>query len=179
MSYEHLTKHLRDAAVLDDVGGMLHWDASTYLPENAHPAREEQLALLSRLSHHMLSDPRLLEWVEDAKTEALDAEQAANLALIERRICEKQAVPAALAEALVRSSAQCERQWRAAKANNDYASVIPVFEELLARTREHAQVLGERISCTPYDALLQLHDMDTNTQKVNGFFADIEPIVGE
>ena len=58
-----------------------------------------------------------------------------------RRIwADANAVPADLVVAHSKACTACEAVWREARANNDFASVLPTLEEVLRLTREIGEV---------------------------------------
>ena len=54
------------------ITSVLGWDQQTYLPPKAGPARGDQLALLARLHHERLADPRLGELLARLADDELD-----------------------------------------------------------------------------------------------------------
>lgn len=58
-AWNELTAVLLELEVLEGALGLLSWDQQTYMPKAATAARGEQLALLSRLYHERLTDPRI------------------------------------------------------------------------------------------------------------------------
>src|SRR5271156_2715730 len=60
-AYADLIRRIRDAGILASCAGLLGWDERTYMPRAGAAHRGEQMALLARLGHEMVTDPRVGE----------------------------------------------------------------------------------------------------------------------
>ena len=58
--YAELLRRSRDANLLSSCAGVLGWDERTYMPRQGSAFRGEQMALLARLAHGMLTDPHVV-----------------------------------------------------------------------------------------------------------------------
>jgi carboxypeptidase Taq len=65
------------------------------------------------------------------------------------------ALPGELVEAQSRANSRCEKVWRQARQDSDYASVKPYLAEVLKLVREAARLWAEKSGSTPYDALME------------------------
>lgn len=136
---------------------MLGWDSSVMMPLGGAAARGDQLAVLAGLSHQLLTDPAVGEWLEAASApaqEPADEWEAANLRLMRRAHARATALPGELVEAQSRANSTCEKIWRQARQDSDYASVKPFLAEVLKLVRETARLWAEKSGSTPYDALM-------------------------
>src|SRR5262249_26558721 len=86
-AYAELIRRVRDAAVLGSCAGVLGWDERTYIPGAGAAHRGEQMALLARLGHEMLTDPRLGELLAAVEGTPLVADPASDAAANAREIC--------------------------------------------------------------------------------------------
>src|SRR5437870_13784201 len=86
-AYADLIKRVKDSSLLNSCAEMLAWDERTYMPHNGSAHRAEQMALLARLSHEMITAPEIGELLSQAagsgKT-SQDRPEAANLREIRR-----------------------------------------------------------------------------------------------
>ena len=55
-AYQQLLQATREYAILGSCAGVLGWDERTYMPRQGSAHRAEQMALLARLAHGMLTD---------------------------------------------------------------------------------------------------------------------------
>src|SRR5438552_5960219 len=86
-AYEQLVQRVRDYRLLESCGSVLGWDERTYMPRQGSKHRGDQMALLARLGHEMLTAPavgELLAEVEQSGRFAADGIQAANVREIRR-----------------------------------------------------------------------------------------------
>lgn len=184
-AYQHLEQHFARRSALQGALGILNWDSRTMMPAAAAPARAEQAAALEGAVHAALLDPRLPDWLAVADDAALDEWQRANLAEMRREVLLARAVPADLVEANARAAAQCEVIWRTAKAEKDFALLLPSLSIVLERQREIAAALAEVLGCGRYDALHEQYEpgsrvaefgpvFDEYAAFLPGFLAEVE-----
>lgn len=145
------------------------------MPEGGGEARGAALATLRVLIHEGESDPALGAVIARAEGEReagkLGPWQAANLREIRRRWEQESALPADLVEAASVATSRCEQAWRKLRAANDWASLRPLLEEVVARKREIAAALGTKFGLTPYDALLDGFEPGARAARIEPVFA--------
>src|SRR5438552_389363 len=87
-AYADLIRRARDASVLASCAGLLGWDERTYMPRAGSAHRGEQMALLARLGHEMLTDPQVGDLLAAVESSSLardpDSDAAANVREIRR-----------------------------------------------------------------------------------------------
>ncbi len=165
--YERLADRFRLIATTGECGAMLGWDAAAVMPDGGGSARSEQLAVLAVLRHRQLVAPEVE--ADLAAVETADPWQAADVRLMRHACARARAVPADLVEALAKASSDCEKVWRVARHDNDFARVRPHLTEVLRLTRETAAALSATLGLSPYDALMDGHQPGISSD-------DVEPI---
>ena len=160
-------------AIINEASSMLGWDSSVMMPLGGAAARGDQLAVLAGLSHQLLTDLATGEWLAAASAPA-DEWEAANLRLIRRAHVRATALPGELVEAQSRANSKCEKIWRQARRDSDYASVKPYLAEVLKLVRETAQLWAEKSGSTPYDALMDSFQPGVGAADVAPVFARYE-----
>ena len=159
-AYARLAKRFEKIATINEAAAMLGWDASAMMPPGGGEARGDQLAVLAGLSHGLLTEPATANDIAEAEagawsTTAGEGEwHVANLALIRRAHTRATALPAELVEAQSRANSACEKVWRTARADNDFAAVAPLLTEVVNLTRQAAAALAPVLKLSPYDALM-------------------------
>jgi len=156
---------------------MLGWDSSVMMPLGGAAARGDQLAVLAGLSHQLLTDPAVGEWLEAASAPAQKPSnewEAANLRLMRRAHARATVLPGDLVEAQSRANSRCEKVWRQARQDSDYASVKPYLAEVLKLVREAARLWAEKSGSTPYDALMEGFQPGVGAAEVAPAFARYE-----
>ncbi|MBA4788298.1 MAG: carboxypeptidase M32 [Rhizobiales bacterium] len=173
-AYRALSDHFARAAALSNAIGILQWDSDTMMPKGAVETRAESLALL-RVSHHtQITDPRIADWLDAADAEAdLGAWERANLREIRRIYTVDTALPSDLVEASSKAISACEMTWRKAKAESDFASLLPTLSEVLRLQREIGAAKGAKLGLTPYDALLNDYEPGARSARIDALFTDL------
>ena len=82
-AYAELLRRAREAAVLGSCASLLGWDERTLMPTQGANHRAEQMALLARLGHEMMTAPVLGDLLGEIEQSALvrdpDSAAAANV----------------------------------------------------------------------------------------------------
>ncbi|WP_207458591.1 carboxypeptidase M32 [Azospirillum sp. SYSU D00513] len=173
-AYRELERRFHRIAAISDALGILGWDSQTMMPDGANDGRGEQTATLSVLAHELATDPRVGDWLEEAEGSAgLGGWQRANLREMRRSYLHATAIPAELVERTSKAISNCEMIWRSARADNDYAALLPSLKEVLACVREGAEAKGAAMGVTPYDALLDEHDPGARAERIDAVFDDL------
>jgi carboxypeptidase Taq len=154
-AYARLQARFARLATLGEAGSMLHWDSSSMMPSGGAVARGDQLAVLAGIGHAMLTDPAVEDDLAEAEASPPEDEwDAANLGLMRHSYIRATALPADLVEARERVNSACEKVWRDARADSDFAAVAPHLAEVVSLTAQAAEALGPALGLSPYDALM-------------------------
>lgn len=173
-AYSTLESRFRQVNAIDGASSILHWDAATMLPSGANDVRGDHLAALAEVAHEKLTAPDMPELFAAAHEDTtLELWQAANLREMEHRYVHAASLPPALVAALTRARLASEHQWRTSRANNDYASFVPLFGEVIALTREAAAAKASALSLSPYEALLDGYDPGLRCADIDPLFDDL------
>jgi carboxypeptidase Taq len=166
-TYQQLTDHVRETAVLHSVESLLGWDERTMLPTAAGEYRAEQMTLLAGMLHRRRTDQRLGEWLNalvDAKL-APHSDSGATVRELKRQYDRRVKLPQALVEELARTAVLGQQAWVTARADDDFASFKPLLEKTFKLKREQAQAIGYP-QCM-YDALLEDYEPGALTSQVS------------
>ena len=173
-AYEQLIQRVRDCRLLESCGSVLGWDERTYMPRQGSRHRGDQMALLARLAHEMLTSPALGELLNEAqasaKPQAADLE-AANLREIRRAYDRAVKLPRELVEELARVTTQAQQVWQEARQADDFPAFQPWLERIVKLKRQEAAAVGYRE--VPYDALLDEYEPGATTAEVTRVFAEL------
>ncbi len=158
-AYQRLEDRFRRIHALGDVAAVLHWDLATMMPRGGAASRGDQLALLKAMGHGMVTDPEMEDLLGAADADPdLDPWQRSNTREMRRAWTHATALTEAQVEALSRAVSACETKWRSARADSDFAAVLPELETVVALVRETAAAKSERLGLSPYDALLDEYE---------------------
>ena len=173
-AYHKLEERFRRIGALGDAEAVLHWDLATMMPKGGGQSRSDQLAVLRALRHGLLTAPEVGEGIAAAQEAAtLDDWQRANLIEMRRQWMHATALTEHQVEMLSRATTGCEAAWREAKAESDFAHVLPSLSRLLDLIREAAWAKAEKLGLSPYDALLDEYEPDARAEEVDRVFADL------
>jgi len=182
-SYEKLTEHARETALIESVLELLQWDERTKLPPAAGAYRAEQITYLSSLLHRRRTDPQVAEWLNDLEPSDLardrHSDPGTTIRQIRREYDKLTKLPPRLVEELSRAAVLGQQVWVAARRDDDFAAFAPSLENLLRLKREQADAVGYQ-DCR-YDALLDDFEPGESTQNVARVLAslrqDLVPLV--
>lgn len=173
-AYSDLTAHFGRISALSNAIGILSWDTAAMMPAGASPTRSESMALLEVLRHGMVVEPRIGDWLAAADADSSLGEwERANLREIRRIWTVETALPADLVEASSKATSACEMRWRQARADSDFASLLPYLAEVLNLQREIGVAKGEKLALSPYDALLNDYEPGGRSAKIDALFDDL------
>jgi carboxypeptidase Taq len=154
--YQQLEQEFRRLHAIRGAASLLRWDAAVMMPRGSADVRGEQLAALDSECHVLLTTPRLSRLIErsQAMESQLEEWQLANLREMRRERDHAIATPLSLVTRLARATAIAEVRWLEAKQESNFALFAPHLEEVVALTRDKAQVLSQALGLAPYDALI-------------------------
>src|SRR5687768_17375876 len=112
-AYADLLRHIKDTSLLNSCASVLGWDERTYMPRRGSAHRAEQMALLARLSHEMLTAPQIGELLAAVEQSPLvqdkDSATAANVRNIRRVYDRAVKLPKELVEELARVTTRAQQ----------------------------------------------------------------------
>ncbi|MCR9215083.1 MAG: carboxypeptidase M32 [Proteobacteria bacterium] len=175
-AYEQLEKRFAKLSALSGAQAMLHWDSAAMMPDGGNAARAEQLATLGVMSHELITDAAVGDWIAEAENATADLNewQKANLKEMRTSWRHATAVDADLVEAFSRATSDSEMTWREARANKDFQALVPKLEEVVNLTRQVATIKAGIFDCSPYDALLDEYEPGCTSAQIDELFTDLE-----
>jgi len=173
-AYSDLAAHFGRASALGNAIGILQWDNDVMMPKGAAGTRAESLALLRVMHHGLTTDARIGGWLDAAEGEAeLGDWERANLREIRRVWSVETALPSDLVEASSKAISACEMRWRQARAEADFAGLLPHLAEVLNLQRQIGRAKGEKLGLSAYDALLNDYEPGGSSAKIDALFDDL------
>ena len=153
--YQQLEQEFRRLHAFRGVLALLRWDAAITMPRASADVRGDQLAALEIETHTLLVSPRISRLLDraDAGARSLAGWQAANLREMRRLHDHAIATPQSLISRMAKAFARSESRWREAREANDFNVLAPQLEETVKLVRSKAELLGQRFSLDPWDAL--------------------------
>jgi carboxypeptidase Taq len=177
---DRLTARFARIATIHEAEAMLGWDAAAMMPPGGGAARGDQLAVLAGLAHGLLTEPAVADDLASAEAHPpADAWRAADLRLMRHAHTRATAIPAPLVEAQARANSACEKVWREARREADFARVRPYLEQVVALVREQAAALAPALGLSPYDALMDGYQRGVGAADVAPVFAAYERFLAD
>jgi carboxypeptidase Taq len=174
-AYDRLAARFARIATLGEASSVLNWDAATMMPPGGGAARGDQLAVLAGMSHAMLVAAEVGDDLAEAEQAGEnDPWRAANLRLMRHAYTRATAMPADLVEAQARANSACEKVWREARRQSNFAMVRPHLEEVVRLVREAAAALAPALGLSAYDALADGYQRGMRAAEVALVFASYE-----
>jgi carboxypeptidase Taq len=174
-AYEELIRRIKECNLLGSCASLLGWDERTYMPRNGSAHRAEQMALLARMTHELLTAPRIGELLAELRDSPLLADKegpaAANVREIRRSHDRAVKLPKELVEELARVTTRAQQVWQEARAANDFAAFRPWLEKIVHLKQQEADAIGYKEA--PYDALLDEYEPGATTREITGIFAEL------
>lgn len=179
-AYDRLATRFARIATIGEASSVLGWDAATMMPPGGGAARGDQLAVLAGVSHSLLVAPAVGDDLAAAEATAEpDPWNAANLRLMRNAYTRATAMPSDLVEAQARANSACEKVWREARRQSDFALVRPHLQEVVRLVREAAAALAPALGLSPYDALMDGFQRGMRVADIVPVFAGYEAFLGQ
>jgi len=172
--YDQLSAHYQTIHHFNHAQAMLGWDAAANMPAGGNDARSNAMAELSVHVHRLSTQPQLEDWFGQAEQEALTGEQQASLREMKRQWQQATVVPEALVQAQSMAGSKCEHAWRTQRQENDWAGFEKNWKEVVALSREEAQIRGDALGVTPYDAMLDKFEPGTSSASLDVLFSEVK-----
>jgi len=177
-SHQKLMEKAKSITILLSATSILHWDMETKMPPKGIKQRSEQLAMLSKIAHRMITDPEigsLLKTVERHRDyETLDATQRRNVYLIRKAYDEQTKLPEELVVETARQQAITVDIWKKAKAAKDFPLFKPELEKLLNLRKKAAEILMKvKQTATTYDALIDIYEPKMTAKTITSIFSEL------
>ncbi len=178
LSYNELLKKVRDIFILESANSVIRWDMETVMPPRAIELRSQQLALLSRIGHKMITNPeigKLLEEItKNPEYEKLNSIQQRNVYLIKKNYDEQTKLPEDLVAKTATQKAITVDAWKKAKAAKNFSMYKSKLEKLVELKKKAAEILMEtKETVTPYDALIDIFEPKMSEQTIAKIFGEL------
>lgn len=175
-SYRDLQEKVKNILQFQSSTSIVNWDMLTMIPPRAHPQRADQLALMTKILHQMITDPEIGILLTDVEKDlqSLDQYQQRETELIKVHWKVNSALPEKFVNAEAKQRAITTSKWNKAKSVSDWKIFQPELEKLLILSRKRADYLMEPTGTTsPYDALLDIHEPDMTSTTITKVFTNL------
>ena len=174
--YDKLMEKYREIALVSSMQRLMEWDLETCMPPQGIGLRSDQLNVLERVSHRMLTSDELVTLLTESEREAssLDEVQRRNLHLLRREHDIAVSVPENLVADLASQIATARDVWARAKAARNWKMFEPELQKLvdLSIKRAEATMHARGASCV-FDAMIDDYDKGMTHEQVARLLTDL------
>jgi len=177
-AYDRLMGKAKDVFILESAGSIISWDMETKMPPRAITLRSQQLALLERFGHRMVTDPEIGELLGQIRGhpdfDSLDDVRRRNVHLAKKEYDERTKLPEELVVETARQRTITIDTWKKAKAARDYKAFKPDLQKLFELRQRAADILMEvKGTATPYDALIDIFEPGMTADTISRIFGGL------
>ena len=174
-AYQELLAKSKEHSLLGSCASLLGWDERTYMPRQGSSHRADQMALLARMCHELLTAPEIGELLQEIEGSNLvrpvDGVAATNVREIRRVYDRAVKLPKELVEEIARVSTRAQQVWQEARESNDFPSFRPWLEKIVSLKQQEAKAIGYREAL--YDALLDEYEPGATTTEIAQIFSGL------
>ncbi len=171
-AYDTLKSRWHQAARLDQIAGLLHWDQAVLMPPAAAQARGDQLATLAQQSHEIRTRDDMASLLNAAQDEDLDTWDRRNLELIDWSWRKQTVVPEQLVADLSAAAMAAEVAWGKARDADDFSLVQAELQHSFDLTKARAERLSDALGGEAYDLLMDDFEPGLTQAVVDPIFED-------
>ncbi|MCW1885828.1 carboxypeptidase M32 [Luteolibacter flavescens] len=171
---DRLRSLAREKAVVATSAATIGWDQETYLPDDGHEWRADQIAWLSERAHELGTSSA---WGDALAAAEADGTAPALTAAMRRDYDRATKLPGELVAREAQASSLGKQAWADARKRSDFATFAPHLETLLAIAREKADRWGYEAEA--YDALLDTYERGATAAGIASLFDALKPQLRE
>ncbi len=180
-TYEQFLAKVKRISNIGNARGVLSWDQEVMMPEDGTPARSQQLSALSAVSHELLTDDEMGEYLDELEAADLSDEQAAVVREVRREYDRATQVSTELVEEISRTTSEALPKWEKAKEEDDFSVFAPVLEDLVELKREYAEQIDP--DADPYAVLFAEYepylDLETAEETLTRLREELVPLIDD
>jgi carboxypeptidase Taq len=187
-AYSKLIQELKTITQLQRASAVLGYDQLVFMPQHADTSieRAAQMAALASVVHEKSTNPKLLEWMDQAmidlnniKDEDGDSnkgleEEASILELERKSFLETQRVPTELASKAAMLSSSAYSAWVNARKASDFGMFAPVLQDCFETSMAINKAKRGDTDHSLYTQMLDEFETGMDPQRINDMFDEIQ-----
>jgi len=172
-----MEKYQQTKAAYDHAMALLSVDACTSAPSESWEGRGRTMAVMSRVSYDLETDPDNDAWLSvlEAHSKELTDMQRRQAEVIRKNYDKTNKIPAEEYVAYNVLLNDAQSIWEKAKNNNDFESFAPCLEKIVGYNRKFAGYYDPELA--PYDALLNEYEEGMTMETLDVFFAQLRQAI--
>ena len=180
-AYDALLDHYEQLSNVNSANMLLSWDQEVMMPEGGTPARSQQKSALSSLSHDLLTEDKVGDWLDELAEADLTDEQDAVVREIRREYERADRVPNDLVAEISEKTSEALPKWKEAKEEDDFSIFAPILEELIELKKEYAAHIDDEAD--PYEVLFADYepylDLETAERVLERLREELVPLIAD
>lgn len=174
MSYEKLDQLNLTLDALGHAMAMLGADEATNMPAGGGKARATALSALAAMTHEKASAPEIADWIDAAEQEDLIEDQKIGIAEFKRVYRQRTCLTPEFVGQKTQSAMHCEQLWREHRPTGDWKALAPALKDVVALTRQEAEMRADASGLKPYDAMMDQYDPGNRMADIDPIFAKLK-----
>ncbi len=170
--YREFQSEWAEITDLNRLASLAHWDMQTYMPAGGASARGEMLSTLSGRIHGALTEPRLMEVLEELHSQDLEEPRKSAVAVGLRECRRSLRIPASLVRERALAGSAGFEAWIRARDANDFDVFLPALERVYRASREVALAIDP--GADPLQTLLDERERGFTLQEVEETFEELK-----
>ena len=154
-AYDALVAHHQTQHDLEHLQALASWDRLTGMPAQAAAARARAQGALAVLLRQQQENANLKDYLLAASSEPLNDDARLNVALMQRALTLKEAVPPSLAGRFEVTRGAAAQAWGLAREDNNWTTFANAWRPLVSVVREQAERIGQHLGLSAMDALYE------------------------
>jgi len=171
--YEQYKEILGKHADIEHSIAILSWDKEVNGPPKGSALRARQIATLSSMAHHLVTQKSYGDLLEQLGANAALSEKASrNIKKSLKDYKRNEKLSAEFVERRSHCHSKAYDAWMKARKANDYHLYEPALQAIIEIKREEAELLGYEDH--PYDALIEDYEPGTRVAALDRLFEDVK-----
>ena len=170
--WKELQGYLDKAASYQAALALFGWDAETLAPPESHELTARVVGVLAEEYFALMTGERVRELAASIDGEALGTKERAILRRLRRELDSLEKLPQKEYGAYQELLARSPSEWKKAKEKNDFASFLPVLDEVISTARRFASLRAKE-GQAPYDVVLDDYEEGFGMAQLDPFFAQV------
>lgn len=163
-----LKKYDKEINTLENILGLLVWDASVNMKSKGSEDRASQIGLIAGYMHELLTSEKVKKALEELEREELKGEDKFYYEKFKKKYDKAVKVPKGLIEEIYKTSSEAEIKWREAKEKNDFGIFRHYLKRIIELSKKKANYINPKESA--YNVLIDDFEEGMTKEKLDVVF---------
>lgn len=168
----------KEASLLEHIWSLLYRDMDALMPEDGHEERSEQMSLMSKYSHQLMTtqtyESAVMSLME--QIDSLDPVLTRRVQLSHKELMIDKSLSTEFIQRRSDAHNTAHKARVQARKDNDFASFAPHLQTNIDLDREYVDLLWPLAKSTVYDTLLDIYEEGITAPEIDQYFWPIKDI---